>query len=168
MRIVVFSDTHRNMERFAQSVRQAVADGKIDALIHCGDGVGDLEEVEGELTRHNPRIRIYAVVGNCDLAAGHYPGTETANLNGVETLITHGHLYHVKQGLGQLAKAAADLQMRLVFFGHTHQPVVREKHGVLCVNPGSLAALYHEGYAYLEVLIDENQQIREKFIKLRS
>ncbi|MBE0601015.1 MAG: metallophosphoesterase family protein, partial [Firmicutes bacterium] len=48
MRIVVYSDTHQNMALLSQSVRQAMADGKIDVLVHCGDGVRDLEGVEAE------------------------------------------------------------------------------------------------------------------------
>ena len=165
MRIIIFSDTHQKTALFSQYVRQAMDDGKIDAFIHCGDGVGDLDTVEGELLKHNPGIRIYVVRGNCDLAAFEYPGTETADLNGVRTLITHGHLYQVKHGLGPLSKAARDMQTQLVFFGHTHQPAIKEKHGVLCINPGSLACLAQEGNAYLEVLIDETKTIRERFIK---
>lgn len=167
MRIVVFSDTHQNTALFRQSVRQAMDDGKIDVLVHCGDGVRDLDAVESALLTHNPDIRVYAVRGNCDLAAFQYPGTETANLSGVRALITHGHLYQVKHGLGQLSKAAKDMGMQLVFFGHTHQPTVKEKHGVMLLNPGSLAALSLDGKAYLEVDIDENQKICEKFIKHR-
>lgn len=165
MRIVVFSDTHQNTELFKQSVRQAMDDGRIDAFIHCGDGVRDLEAVEGELIQRNPNIRIYAVRGNCDLGAIQYPDTETADLNGVRALITHGYLYQVKHGFGPLSKAARDMGMRLLFFGHTHQPVVVEKHGVLLLNPGSLASLSYNGTAYLEVVIDEHQNIREKFVK---
>ena len=110
-------------------------DGAVDVFIHCGDGVRDLETAEGDLLKHNKNIRIYAVRGNCDLSAQHYPLTETADLNGVRTLITHGHLYQVKHGLGKLSKAAREMQMQLVFFGHTHQAAVKEKHGVIADQP---------------------------------
>ena len=69
MRIVAVSDTHQNTELLRRSVRQAIEDGPIDVFIHCGDGVRDLECVEQELLAANPRIRIYAVRGNCDLGA---------------------------------------------------------------------------------------------------
>ncbi len=168
MRIVVFSDTHQNKALLAQSVRQAIADGPIDVLIHCGDGVRDLEEVEAALLGANQCIRFIAVRGNCDLAAQHYPATDTADLNGVRTMVTHGHLYAVKYGLDSLSKSARDMGMRLVFFGHTHQPVVKEKHGVLLINPGSLTAVSMNGYAYLQVEIDDNQNIQEMYVKHRS
>ena len=75
MRIVVVSDTHQNTALLEQAVRQAIADGPIDGLIHCGDGVRDLDCVEAALLASNPRIRIYAVKGNCDLGALHWlPG----------------------------------------------------------------------------------------------
>ena len=168
MRIVVFSDTHQNTELFVQCTHQAMDNGKIDVLIHCGDGVRDLEAIESELLRRNPHIRLYAVRGNCDLTAFQYPGTETANLNGVRALITHGHLYRVKHGLGPLARAAADMGARIAFFGHTHQPLTKEKHGVRLINPGSLATLLQAGNAYLQVTVDEAGTIQERFIKIQS
>jgi len=167
MRIVAFADTHQKTELFIRCVRQAMEDGKIDAFIHCGDGVRDLETVESELLRSNPNIRIYAVRGNCDIGAFRYPGIETAELDGVRTLITHGNNYQVKHGLGMLSKAARAMGMRLVFFGHTHQPTVREKHGVMLINPGSLASWAMDDTAYLEVIIDKQQHLRTEFIKHR-
>ena len=168
MRIVAVSDTHQNTDLLARCVQQAVDDGKIDVFIHCGDGVRDLHRVETLLTASNPDIRIYAVRGNCDVGASLVPDTETANLNGVRVLITHGNGYHVKHGLGKLSKAAKALRMDLVFFGHTHRQTVEEKRGVLLLNPGSLSAESAAGTAYLEVVIDENQKICERFIKLGS
>jgi hypothetical protein len=167
MRIVAFSDTHQNTALFRQSVRQAMEDGKIDVFIHCGDGVRDLENVEGELLQSNPNIRIYAVRGNCEIGALQYPAAETGDLNGVRTLITHGHNDQVKHGLGKLSKAAQAMNIRLVFFGHTHQALIKEKHGVMLINPGSLSSWSLTDTAYLEVTIDDTRNIREKFIRLR-
>ncbi|MBN1776954.1 MAG: YfcE family phosphodiesterase [Clostridiales bacterium] len=168
MRAVAFADTHQKTALFHRCVEQAMEDGAIDVLIHCGDGVRDLEAVESELLQRNPNIRIYAVRGNCDIGAFRYPGIETTDLNGVRTLITHGYDYQVKHGLGKLSRAAHAMGMRLVFFGHTHQPLVREKHGVTLINPGSLASWSLTDTAYLEVIIDETQHIRANFIKLQA
>lgn len=167
MRIIVFSDTHQNTALLKRCVSQAIADGPIDVLIHCGDGVRDLDCVEGDLLRANPSISIYAVRGNCDFYVNTYPATELAELQGIRTMITHGHAFQVKQGVGFLAKAARETQAELVFFGHTHQPVVLEKHGVTLINPGSLASYAYTDTTYLEVLIDLHKNIRENFIKLR-
>lgn len=166
MRIVAVSDTHRNTAQLRRSVRQAVEDGQIDVFIHCGDGVQDLDVVEDILRTANPSIRIYAVRGNCDLGAFQVPVSDLADLHGVRALITHGHIYDVKHGLGKLAKAARSLHAALAFFGHTHQPLIAQKHGVTLINPGSLAAWSLTDTAYLEVLIDGDHPIRENFIKL--
>lgn len=159
MRIIAVSDTHQNTALLRQSVQQAMEDGKIDVFIHCGDGVRDIHCVEKALLASNPNIRIYAVRGNCDVGAFPYPVTETIDLNGIRTLITHGYIHHVKHGLGMLSKAARSLHAQLAFFGHTHQPLVKEKHGITLINPGSFADT-----AYAEVIIGENRMFRAKLI----
>lgn len=168
MRIIAVTDSHQNTALLQRSVQQAIEDGPIDVFIHCGDGVRDLDCVEQELLAANPRIRIYAVRGNCDLGAFEYPETELADLQGVRAFITHGHLYQVKHGLGHLAKAAREQNAKLAFFGHTHQALVAEKHGVMLINPGSLTSWFQGDTAYLEVTIGSNEIIRENFVKQRE
>ena len=167
MRIVAVSDTHHNTALLRQSVRQAIADGPIDAFIHCGDGVRDLFYVETDLLSANPQIRICAVRGNCDLSSAKFPVSELIVLGGVRIFVTHGHVQQVKHGLGKLAKAARELKAGLAFFGHTHRAAVTQKHGVVLINPGSLASWSVTNTAYLEVTIDENKDIREKYVKQR-
>ena len=167
MRIVAVADTHHNTALLRQSVRQAIADGPIDAFIHCGDGVEDLFAAEAELVSANPQIRICAVRGNCDLNNSKFPVSELLALGGVRIFVTHGHVQQVKHGLGKFAKAARELKAGLAFFGHTHRAAVVRKHGVVLINPGSLASWSVTNTAYLEVRIDENQNIHEKFIDQR-
>ncbi|HPF88362.1 MAG TPA: YfcE family phosphodiesterase [Candidatus Limiplasma sp.] len=165
MRLIVFSDTHQNTAFFQRCVQQAMEDGPIDALLHCGDGVRDLDCVESDLLRANPHILLYAVRGNCDLYLTQYPVTEMLELQGVRMMLTHGHTFQVKQGLGPLASAAREMGADVVFFGHTHQATVVKKHGVTLINPGSLTSYAYTETAYLEVLIDVHKNIRENFIK---
>ena len=168
MRIIAVTDTHQNTLLLQRSVRQAIEDGPIGAFLHCGDGVRDLDCVEQELLQTNPSVQIYAVRGNCDLGAFEYPETELADFYGVRALITHGHLYSVKHGLGKLAKAAKEQNAQLAFFGHTHIAAIEEKHGVTLINPGSLASWHQGGTAYLEVTITADGIVREKFIRQRG
>ncbi len=140
-------------------------DGPVDMLVHCGDGVRDLDSLENELLLANPCARMYAVRGNCDLGSLHYPITEIVEANGLKIMVTHGHAFEVKYGLGMLSKAAREVGAGLVFFGHTHQPVITQKHGVTLINPGSLASYALTDTAYLEIMIDAQKNIREKFIK---
>ena len=165
MRIIVFSDTHQHTSLLQNAVSQAMEDGPVDALIHCGDGVRDLECVEGDLLRFNPHIQIYAVRGNCDLGLAHYPLTETITVKKRKIMITHGHVFHVKHGLGKLARAAREIGADIACFGHTHQPVITEKHGVMLVNPGALASYSFSDTAYLELVIDFHNRICENIIK---
>ena len=165
MRIIVFSDTHQNTALLRRAALQAIADGPVDILIHCGDGVRDLDCIEGDLLRANPNIRIYAVRGNCDLGMSQYPLTEIVALQDRKILVTHGHALQVKHSLGALAKAAGEVGADIACFGHTHQPLIREKHGVTLINPGSLASYSLTDTAYLEIMIDSHSNIRENFIK---
>ena len=45
------------------------------------------------------------------------------NLEGHRILLTHGHRYGVKNGLGGLLNRAAQEGADIVLFGHTHQPM---------------------------------------------
>ena len=62
-KLLILSDSHSN--RLAlEHILKAEAD-HIDALIFLGDGLRDLEQT---LTLY-PRLRAYAVAGNCDFGA---------------------------------------------------------------------------------------------------
>ncbi len=62
-KLLILSDSHSN--RLAlEHILKAEAD-HIDALIFLGDGLRDLELA---LTKY-PRLRTYAVAGNCDFGA---------------------------------------------------------------------------------------------------
>ena len=69
-------------------------------------------------------IAVVAVKGNCDFG-GVYNGaalkkTEIIELMGKRILLTHGDLCSVKSGFGEIEKAAEDLDIDIVLFGHTH------------------------------------------------
>ena len=82
-----------------------------DALLHLGDGAGDLP-------RDCPGT---AVRGNCDLASS-AADKITLDLGGVKAFITHGHLYRVKYSVDSLVYAAMEAGASLALYGHTHIP----------------------------------------------
>lgn len=97
-----------------------------DRIIHAGD-VGDSSILKtlGEIAPVN------AVLGNCDAAAD-LPGVAET-----EVLEIGGIIVHVLHDLHQL-----DLNPRIAGFaavisGHTHEPKIFHRDGVLYVNPGS-------------------------------
>ena len=95
-KLLILSDSHSN--RLAlEHILKAEAD-HIDALIFLGDGLRDLEQT---LTLY-PRLRAYAVAGNCDFGALE-PLDGLAAFDGVVVFYTHGHMYGVKYDLDTLS-----------------------------------------------------------------
>src|SRR5713101_712005 len=97
-----------------------------DHILHAGD-IGAPEILEA-LTKIAP---VTAVRGNVDIAswARALPETEVVGASGVSIYSLHD--------LGRLdLKPEAD-GFRVVVYGHSHQPKIEEKNGVLYFNPGS-------------------------------
>ncbi|MFH0992761.1 MAG: metallophosphoesterase, partial [bacterium] len=115
--------------------------------------LGDSEMREHELSARN----VYGVRGNYPFEPD-FPYELTTVFAGWKTFLTHGHRYYVKNGLSQLSDRAAAETCDIVCFGHTHQPYLAERAGVLFVNPGS-AATPRSGltptYAIIEATEDE-------------
>ena len=119
--IGVISDTHGLLRPEAVAALRGV-----DGILHAGD-VGK-ESVLAPLTALAPLV---AIRGNVDRGewAERLPPTETVEAGGV--LI---HLVHDVHDLDLDPRAAS---IRVVISGHSHQPSIREEHGVLYLNPGS-------------------------------
>ncbi len=136
-RWAIFSDTHGNPETMRDAMIQT---GPFDAMIHLGDGIHDAIAVSGE--RNIPLI---AVSGNEDGAAD-YPERLIISMGAGTALLLHGHRLDIHPYLSASAweqrYAAMDGLMalsgaRILLFGHTHLPVIRQtEHGIIC-NPGS-------------------------------
>ena len=95
-------------------------------IIHAGD-VGN-PDVINELAGIAPT---YAVRGNIDTAdwAARLPMTECVEVG--------EHLFHVLHEISQLDFDPADAGFAGVVYGHSHQPSVETRRGVLFLNPGS-------------------------------
>ena len=134
-KLLILSDSHSN--RLAlEHILKAEAD-HIDALIFLGDGLRDLEQT---LTLY-PRLRAYAVAGNCDFGALE-PLDGLAAFDGVVVFYTPGHMYGVKYDLDTLSDAAAARGANVALFGHTHVPVAEQRGDVFLFNPGSCGRCY--------------------------
>ncbi len=128
MKILIFSDSHRNVDPMIG----AVSEEKPDVIFH----LGDLESDALELNRKFPSIPLHSVPGNCDLMPF---GIRRVIITegGKKIFATHGHTYNVKAGLDGLINTAASAGADVVLFGHTHIPYFEEKAGMLVINPGS-------------------------------
>ncbi len=134
MRIAVFSDSHCNTGRLSNLLMMLEAEGPIDAIIHLGDGSRDLGWVAEETGATLPPI--YQVAGNCDFMQ---PGTlDFVTLNGAKLMLTHGHLYGVKQkGAEALLPTALENGVNAALYGHTHVQKCETRNGILLLNPGA-------------------------------
>jgi putative phosphoesterase len=117
----VISDTHGLLRPEAvQALRGC------DRILHAGD-VGSPEILDA-LAQIAP---VTAVRGNVDTApwARTLPETEVVEAGGVSLYVMHD--------LGRLDLKPEAAGFRAVVYGHSHQPKIEEKNGVLYFNPGS-------------------------------
>ena len=131
MKIIVVSDTHgsgASLNRVMELNRDA------DAVVHCGDSRGEMAEIRQKY----PDKQYYEVRGNCDFDSN-LPLSLTFTLDGFTYMVTHGHAYSVKFGLGQLYYAAQQEGADVVFYGHTHIARDDVYEGIRLINPGSCA-----------------------------
>ena len=145
-RYLVLSDSHGARDVVGLILMAAEAGGRLDGVIHLGDGYHDLDPFEAALP---PVIR---VPGNCDPEFWNAPPdrmTFPAELHGARVLMTHGHRLGVKRDTDVLLARAALEKCRAALFGHTHSPLLRQDGDVLLLNPG--AAMDHR-YAFLNIL----------------
>jgi putative phosphoesterase len=117
----VISDTHGLMRPQALAALQGS-----DLIIHAGD-VGNPDVIK-ELTGIAP---IHVVRGNIDTAAW------AVRLPMTERVAVGERLFYVLHPISQLDLKPADLGFTAVVYGHSHQPLIETRQGVLFLNPGS-------------------------------
>jgi uncharacterized protein len=121
LRVGLVSDTHGLLRPEARAFLAGC-----DYIVHGGD-VGDAEILD-ELARMAPLI---AVRGNNDtqIRAARLAQTELVRIGGIFLYVIHD--------LEELDIDPAAAGVRVVVSGHSHQPKVEERAGILYVNPGS-------------------------------
>src|ERR1700691_5212029 len=117
----VISDTHGLLRPEAVAALRGS-----DRILHAGD-VGNPKILEA-LAQIAP---VTAIRGNVatDSWAASLPETEVVEAGGVSIYMLHN--------LGQLDLKPEAAGFRVVIYGHSHQPKIEEKNGVLYFNPGS-------------------------------
>ena len=97
-----------------------------DFIVHAGD-IGSPEVLEG-LARIAP---VTAIRGNVDR------GDWAARLAPTEVLDAGGAYLYVVHNIAELDLDPVAAGFQAVVSGHSHQPAMREKDGILYINPGS-------------------------------
>lgn len=135
-RVLVLSDTH--IPGRARSLPPAVleAAAQADLIVHAGDLV--TLDVYDELALLAP---VLAVHGNVDDPAVYrrLPARAVLERDGVRVGVTHGHLGQGRTTPERALAAFAgdDPPPAVVIFGHSHQPSLERRDGILLLNPGS-------------------------------
>lgn len=126
MKVLITSDNHGDHEALVDLVVKAGDD--IDYFIHCGDS---------ELSEEDTIWGIFHTVrGNTDY--GSFSDAISVNTPEGKIVVTHGHLYQVKQNLDQLIDLAKANEADVVMYGHTHIMDDQEIDGIKVINPGSI------------------------------
>lgn len=120
-RVAVISDTHGLLRPEVLPFLEAS-----EAIVHAGD-IGRPEILEA-LSAFAP---VHAVRGNND------KGPWAEALPEARSLRVEGILIQVLHDIGDLDQHRRTPAPRVVVTGHSHRPSVREKDGVLYLNPGS-------------------------------
>lgn len=114
--VLILSDSHGKSD----AIERAITLTRPQLILFCGDGLRDF----AYLPLPCP---LYAVRGNCDAftlsAFEDIQEDIILHLDGLKLLVTHGHRYGVKSGLGTLIAKAAREEIDAVIFGHTHEPL---------------------------------------------
>ena len=145
MKVLIVSDTHKRNNNFFD-VLEAVS--PVDMVIHCGD----IEGSEYAIST-GAGCAVEMVAGNNDFFT-QLPLEREFKLGKYRVLVTHGHHYYVTMGTERLKQEARLRGVDIVFFGHTHRPVVDIEDDVIVVNPGSISYPRQEGRKPSYVLMD--------------
>ena len=129
MKILVISDTHKNVDNLIKAVEE---NPEIGIVFHLGDHDFDLEEVK----KLYPEKTYYTVCGNNDFGSVSAP-SGVQRIAGRTVFYTHGHLFSVHAGTDKLVKEAVKNRADIALFGHTHIPFAKCIEGVHLFNPGS-------------------------------
>lgn len=131
MRILVLSDAHGAVDPVLRAI-----DGHPEArhILYLGDGVEALEN----LPQQYPGRRFTFVRGNNDFGCD-CPEECLLEIEGVRIFATHGHRYSIYYGYDELLRHAQALGAQAALCGHTHVAKTDFSHGVVLLNPGSIA-----------------------------
>ena len=162
MLIGLISDTHipDRARILPQNVIEAFDD--VELILHAGDLTSP--KVIEELEQIAP---VMAVQGNMDRANGiDLPKAKIIEIEGLKIGVIHGEVYP-RADSDQLVYLARELNVDILVSGHSHQPKIEQKDGILLLNPGSpiVPRLADRTVMLLEV---NNKEVDVEIIKIGS
>jgi uncharacterized protein len=150
LRVAIVSDTHGLLRPEAKLFA-----GASDYIIHGGD-VGSQAILE-QLSALAPLI---AVKGNNDRQAwaAHLPETEMIRVGGVFVYVIHD--------VAQLDLDPHAAGVQIIVSGHSHQPLIERRDGVLYINPGSCGPKRFTLPISMGEMIVEGTKVRVRTLEL--
>jgi len=147
----VISDTHGLLRSEAVAALRGA-----DLIIHAGD-VGAPEVID-QLRNLAPT---FVVRGNVDKAhwAGALPTTAHVEVDGL--------LFHVLHDISELDLDPAAVGYAAVVYGHSHQPSIEMREGVLFLNPGSAGPRRFNLPVSIARVSVSGQQLRPEIVELQ-
>ena len=160
MRILVTSDSHNSPARLIKLIGNYP---DIKDIFFLGDGLSDIEKARNIY----PEKNYYLVGGNADIVVDAPRHRNMTTLCGKKIFYTHGGSYGLRAGLFRLIRYALMREPDIVFFGHTHVPLIRMIDGVLFVNPGAVGKGRSGPYStYAIVEITDSGEIEASIHKI--
>ncbi len=145
MKVLIVSDTHKKNENFFKVLKMV---SPVDMVIHCGDLEGSEYAISAA-----PDCVVEMVAGNNDFFS-QLPMEREFEIGKYQIWVTHGHNYYVSMGNERLKQEAKTRGVDIVFYGHTHRPVIDLNGDVVAINPGSLSYPRQDGRKPSYVLMD--------------
>ena len=133
MKVGIISDSHGDYRCIDQALEHEDAQGT-ELWLFAGDIAMDADYLAMVTDKE-----VIKVAGNNDWPGGRLPDYETIDIAGHTIFLTHGHLFGVNFGFGNLVQAAADVGADIAVYGHTHMAVDTVLEDVRILNPGSIA-----------------------------
>jgi uncharacterized protein len=150
-RVGLISDTHGLLRPEAVTFLRGS-----DRIVHAGD-IGGAHV----LTELNALAPVTAVRGNID------KGPWAEAIADTEILQVDDVVIYVIHDIAELDLDPVAARFRVVVFGHSHQPSVRERDGVLYVNPGSSGPRRFKLPVAVAELEVDGRSVRAKLVELK-
>ena len=140
IKVLVLSDSHGDVENMCRAVDLT----RPRMALFLGDGWRDADIV----SQRYPDLPLEKVPGNCDYRV-HEAAVRLITIADKLVMMCHGHTLGVKTNLSMLLREALDRKADAVLFGHTHEPFVDIRSGVVMLNPGSIGSYSRPTYGTL-------------------
>lgn len=148
MKIVVVSDSHRDVATLETIVNKTSA----DLYLHAGDSAMPEQLIK-------PFI---SVRGNCDVYP--YEVSKIIELQGLRIYMTHGHRYSKVR----MIKTAKAKHCHIAVSGHTHIPSIEKIDDIYVINPGSVSfPRGNHQRSYIEISYDDVENIDIKIVEIK-